>query len=63
MSVFLSWIFGAAIVMLVLIAGFAVLWLTFGWKRKAEDKAIGILEQMAHFKATSSVDAMQRRIR
>lgn len=63
MSVFISWLFGAALVMMVLIAGFAVLWLAFGRKKKAEDKAIGLLEQMAHFKATSSVDAMQRRIR
>lgn len=63
MSVLLSWVFGAALVMMVLIAGFAVLWLAFGRKKKAEDKAIGLLEQMAHFKATSSVDAMQRRIR
>lgn len=63
MSVFLSWVFGAALVMMILIAGFAVLWLTFGRKKQAEDKAIGVLEQMAHFKATNSVDAMQRRIR
>ncbi len=59
----LSWIFGVAIVMLILVAGFAVLWLAFGRKKKAEDKAIGILEQMAHFKATNSVDVAQRRIR
>ena len=31
--------------------------------KKGEDKAIGVMEQMAHYKATGSVDAMQRRIR
>ncbi len=47
------------------VIGIALLgfWLAFGRKKKAEDKAIGLLEQMAHFKATNSVDAMQRRIR
>jgi len=40
-----------------------LLWFAYGRKKKAEDKAIGVLEQMAHFKTTSSVDATQRRVR
>ncbi len=58
-----SFILGVLIVLDVIGAGAAVLWLVFGRRRKGEDKAIGVMEQMAHYKATSSVDAMQRRIR
>ncbi|WP_322174034.1 hypothetical protein [Acutalibacter caecimuris] len=38
-------------------------WLAFGRKKKGENRAIGLLEFMAHFKATSMIDSMQRRIR
>ena len=58
-----SGIFGGIVLTVLLILGLVALWAVFGRKKKAEDKAIGLLEQMAHFKATNSVDAMQRRIR
>ena len=59
----ISLVLGVLIVLAVIGAGAVVLWLVFGRRRKGEDKAIGVMEQMAHYKATSSVDAMQRRIR
>lgn len=58
-----SFILGAAILTAIIVVGAVVLWLVFGRRKKAEDKAIGGLEQMAHFKATTSVDGMSRRIR
>ena len=58
-----SFILGVLIVLAVIGAGAVVLWLVFGRRKKGEDKAIGVMEQMAHYKATGSVDAMQRRIR
>lgn len=63
MSGMISFVISAAILTAVIVAGAVVLWLVFGRKMKAEDKAIGGLEQMAHFKATNSVDGMARRIR
>lgn len=45
-----SGIFGGIILILILVAGFAALWLVFGRRKRSEDKAIGILEQMAFFK-------------
>lgn len=58
-----SFILGAVILTALFAGGGAVLWLVFGRKKRGEDKAIGVLEQMAHFKATSSMDAVQRRVR
>lgn len=56
-----TFILGALIVLAVIGIGAAGLWLGYGRKKKAEDKAIGMMEQMAHYKATSSVDGIQRR--
>ncbi|WP_322174036.1 hypothetical protein [Acutalibacter caecimuris] len=47
---------GLAILVAGLILGFVVLWLVFGHKRRGEDKAIGILEQMAFFKGANSIN-------
>lgn len=63
MTGLLSFIFGALILTAIIAAGAVVLWLVYGRKRRGEDEAIGGLEQMAHFKATTSVDGMSRRIR
>ena len=59
----ISLVLGVLIVLAVIGAGAVVLWLVFGRRKKGEDKAIGVMEQMAQYKATGSVDAMQRRIR
>ena len=59
----ISLVLGVLIVLAVIGAGAVVLWLVFGRRKTGEDKAIGVMEQMAHYKATGSVDAMQRRIR
>ncbi len=51
-------------VWLVIVASlFVLIWLAFGRKKRAEDKAVGGLELMAMFKAAQSVDCMQRRLR
>lgn len=63
MAGMISFVLGAAIPTAVILAGAIVLWLTYGRKGQAEDKAIGGLEQMAHFRATNSVDVMTRRLR
>lgn len=63
MTGFLSFICALAILLGFIGLGFVVLWLVFGRKKRGEDKAIGILECMAHFKATSMIDGMYRRIR
>ncbi len=59
----LSFILGALALTAIIIAGAVALWLVFGRKSRGEDKVIGGLEQMAHFKSTNSVDGMSRRIR
>ncbi len=48
-----SGIFGGIVLTVLLILGFVALWAVFGRKKKAEDKAIGILEQMSIFRGTT----------
>lgn len=52
MSEFLATIGGWAIMTGVLAAAFAGLWVAFGRRKRGEDKAIGILRQMAMFRGT-----------
>lgn len=63
MTGWVSFIPGALILTAIIVAAAVILWLVFGRKRRGEDKAIGTLEQMAHYKATSFVDGYQRRSR
>ena len=44
----ISLVLGVLIVLAVIGAGAVVLWLVFGRREKGEDKAIGVMEQMAH---------------
>ncbi len=61
MSGILSMVFGLAILIAGLIAGFVLLWLAFGRGGKNGDKAVGILEAMSFFKgATSSTNNRMR---
>lgn len=60
MSVFLSFILGTLTIWAPV---GIILWPAFGRRKQGEDRAIGGLEAMAHFKSASSVDAMQRRVR
>lgn len=48
-----SGIFGGIVLTVLLILGLVALWAVFGRKKKAEDKAIGILEQMSIFRGTT----------
>lgn len=59
----LSIIFNVMVAFSVPVVGGLVLWLVFGRKKNAEDKAVGELGALAHFKASGSVDSYQRRIR
>lgn len=47
----------------MIVLAFLFVWAAFGNKKGSEDKAIGGLEAMAHFKASTYMDAMQRRLR
>lgn len=54
-------VFGLAILVAGLIAGFVLLWLAFGRGGKNGDKAVGVLEAMSFFKgATSSTNNRMR---
>lgn len=59
----LSILFNVIVAFSVPAVGGLILWLVHGRKRKAEDKAVGELGLLAHFKASGSVDCYQRRIR
>ena len=59
----ISFILGALILTAVIAVCAVVVWLVFGRQKRSEDKVIGGMEQMAHFKATSYIDGMQRRVR
>lgn len=63
MTGWLSFICGMAVLLAVAAVGVLVLWLIFGRKKHGEDKVVGVLEPMAHFKATTMIDGMQHRIR
>ncbi|MCI8385847.1 MAG: hypothetical protein HFE95_05380 [Acutalibacter sp.] len=63
MSDVLSIIFSILLVAAIVGLGALGLWFAFGRKKHGEDKAVGVLEPMAHFKATTMMDGMFRRIR
>lgn len=48
-----SFILGAIILTAIFVGGGIVLWLVFGRKKRGEDKAVGILEQMSFFRGTT----------
>lgn len=53
MSGIFSMFGGLAILVIGLVLGFAVLWLVFGRGKKTGDQAVGVLEAMSVFKATT----------
>lgn len=56
-----SGIFGGIVLTVILVLGFVALWAVFGRKKRAEDKAIGILEQMSIFRgSTGSTNSRMR---
>lgn len=58
---FTSFILGMVILAAIFVAGGVILWFVFGRRKQGEDRAIGVLEEMAIFRApTGSTNSKTR---